>query len=104
MGLCRGRAAARCSGEALGAWALAQRPTFRQKVEALAAIADKVAKLHGAGLAHRALRPDCVLWVPELQRWALAGLRCSATIGQEAPLNFLLRCAPPATVHAARQV
>ena len=78
----------------MSAWAQSQQPTFRQQVAALAAIAAKLAALHSAGLAHRALRPDCVLWVPDLKRWALAGLSCVAPIGQDAPLTFSLRSVP----------
>lgn len=69
-------------------------------MQALAAVADAVARLHAAGYAHRDLKPSNVLRLPREGRWTVIDFGCAALLGDTAPHGFTLPYAAPEVVRA----
>eukprot|EP00892_Ulva_mutabilis_P004011 jgi/Ulvmu1/1982/UM012_0144.1 len=66
-------------------------------------VAERLADLHAAGFVHRDLKLSNVMWLPRENRWTLIDFGCAAAIGENAPLLFSLRYAPPEVVQAAQE-
>lgn len=68
-------------GEALNEWASRSAPDFATALFVLLHVAERLQRLHAAGLCHRDIKPANILWRPLSNSWTLIDYGCAATIG-----------------------
>lgn len=87
-------------GESLNEWASRKSPDFATTLFVLLHIAERLQRLHAAGLCHRDVKPANILWRPLSNSWTLIDYGCAAKTGAR-----LEHCAPLGTFahpHAPR--
>jgi hypothetical protein len=68
-------------GETLSDWARRLEPSVPVVVQALAAIADRLAALHACGYVYYALKASDVVWLETHQEWQLADFGAALKAG-----------------------
>jgi eukaryotic-like serine/threonine-protein kinase len=87
-------------GESLDEWTRRCKPDFYMCLPIVGHLAERVKKIHAAGLVHRDLKPANVMWLPSVNGFTVIDFGSAARVGQEAQISFTLAYAAPEAVTA----
>jgi hypothetical protein len=87
-------------GESLDEWTHRCKPDFFMCLPIVGHLADRVRKIHSAGLVHRDLKPGNVLWLPSINGFTVIDFGSAARSGEEAGISCSLAYAAPEAVSA----
>lgn len=69
-------------------------------LQVLSNVSARMAEMHEAGYAHRAIKPANIIWLPHENRWSMMDFACAASIGGRAAVIFSPTYASPELLHA----
>jgi hypothetical protein len=90
-------------GESLDEWTHRCKPDFYMCIAIVGHLADRVKRIHGAGLVHRDLKPANVMWLPSVNGFAVIDFGSAARAGGEAGISCTLAYAAPEAVAAFKK-
>jgi serine/threonine protein kinase len=87
-------------GESLDEWTHRCKPDFYMCLSIVGHLAERVKKIHGAGLVHRDLKPANVMWLPSVNGFTVIDFGSVARASEEAGISCTLAYAAPEAVAA----
>jgi serine/threonine protein kinase len=90
-------------GESLDEWTHRCKPDYFMCIAIVGHLADRVKRIHGAGLVHRDLKPANVMWLPSVNGFTVIDFGSSARSGVEAGISCTLAYAAPEAVAAFKK-